>query len=56
MGGHFIVNVWVNTDTSEVEISDDLNDTVDYVKIIEIVKDQMEIEADMIEVPAKKNC
>ena len=54
LGGHFIVNVWVITDTSEVEISDDLNDTVDYVKIIEIVKEQMEIKADMIEVPAKK--
>ena len=35
LGGHFIVNVWITTDTSEVEKSDDLNDTVDYVKIIE---------------------
>ena len=40
LGGHFIVNVWVTTDTSEVETSDDLKDTVDYVKIIEIVKDK----------------
>ena len=54
LGGHFIVNVWVTADTSEVETSDDLNDTVDYVKIIEIVKDQMAIRADMIEVPAKR--
>ena len=54
LGGHFIVNVWVNADTNEVETSDDLNDTVDYVKIIEIVKEQMEIRADMIEVPAKR--
>jgi dihydroneopterin aldolase len=54
LGGHFIVNVWVKSDTDEVEKTDDLNDTVDYVKIIEIVKDQMAIRADMIEVPAKR--
>ena len=54
LGGHFIVNVWVEADTTEVEKTDDLNDTVDYVKVIEIVKEQMAIRADMIEVPAKR--
>ena len=54
LGGHFIINVWVKADTDEVEKTDDLNDTVDYVKIIEIVKQQMAIRADMIEVPAKR--
>mgnify|MGYP000645588050 FL=1 len=54
LGGHFIVNVWVEADTTKVEKTDDLNDTVDYVKIIEIVKQQMAIRADMIEVPAKR--
>ena len=54
LGGNFIVNVWVEADTSEVEKTDALNDTVDYVRIIEIVKDQMGIRADMIEVPAKR--
>ena len=54
LGGHFIINVWVKSDTDEVEKTDDLNDTVDYVKIIEIVKQQMAIRADMIEVPAKR--
>ena len=54
LGGHFIVNVWVTADTTEVEKTDDLNDTVDYVKIIEIVKEQMAIQAKMIEVPARK--
>ena len=53
LGGHFIVNVWVTADTSEVEKTDDLNDTVDYVKIIEIVKQKMAIRANMIEVTAK---
>ena len=54
LGGHFIVNVWVNADTLEVEKTDDLNDIVDYVKIIEIVKEQMAIRANMIEVPVKR--
>ena len=30
LGGHFIVNVWVTADTSEVEKTDNLNDTVDF--------------------------
>ena len=54
LGGHFMVNVWVTADTFEVEKTDDLNDTVDYVKIIEIVKDQMAIRSDMIEHPARR--
>ena len=54
LGGHFIVSVWVEADTSEVEKTDDLNDTVDYVKIIEIVKEQMAIRSNMIEHPAKR--
>jgi dihydroneopterin aldolase len=54
LGGHFIVNVWVEADTSEVEKTDDLKHTVDYVKIIAIVKEQMAIRADMIEAPAKR--
>ena len=54
LGGHFIVNVWVIVDTAEVEKTDDLNDTVDYVKIIDLVKEKMAIRANMIEVPAKR--
>ena len=54
LGGHFIVNVLVEADTTEVEKTDDLNDTVDYVKIIEIVKQQMAIRSNMIEYPAKR--
>ena len=54
LGGNFIVNVWVTSDASEVEKTDDLNDTVDYVKIIEIVKEQMDIRSDMIEHAARR--
>ena len=54
LGGHFIVNVWVEADTVEVEKTDDLKYTVDYVKIIAIVKEQMVIRSNMIEHPAKR--
>ena len=54
LGGHFIVNVWVTADTKEVEKTDDLNHTMDYVKVIEIVKEQMAIRSNMIEHPAKR--
>ena len=54
LGGHFIVSVWVTADTREVEKTDDLNHTVDYVRIIEIVKEQMAIRSSMIENPAKR--
>jgi dihydroneopterin aldolase len=54
LGGHFIVNVWVEADTSEVEKTDDLKHTVDYVKIIAIVKEQMAIRSNMIEHSAKR--
>ena len=54
LGGHFIVNVWVEADTIEVEKKDDLKHTVDYVRIIAIVKEQMAIRSNMIEHSAKR--
>ena len=54
LGGHFMVNVWVTADTSEVEKTDNLNDTVDYARIIDIVKKQMAIRSNMIEHPARR--
>ena len=54
LGGHFLINVYVNAMTDLVEKSDELEDTVDYVKIIEIVKEQMAIRSNMIEQPAAR--
>ena len=54
LGGNFIVNVWITADTTKVEKTDNLNDTVDYVKIIEIVKAQMAIRSEMIEHIARR--
>ena len=54
LGGHFLINVYVNTDTTLVEKSDELEDTVDYVKIVDVVKEQMLIRSNMIEHPAAR--
>ena len=54
LGSHFTVNVWVTADTTEVEKTDDLNHTADYVRVIELVKEQMAIRSNMIEHPAKR--
>ena len=54
LGGHFIVNVFAEVNTYKVEKTDDLKDTIDYVKIIEVVEEQMAIRSNMIEVPAKR--
>ena len=44
LGAHFIVNAWVKVDTSEVERTDDLKDTVDYVKIIDIISISIDLD------------
>tara|TARA_B100000214_G_scaffold372234_1_gene350085 strand:+ start:1461 stop:1814 length:354 start_codon:yes stop_codon:yes gene_type:complete len=49
LGGHFVVNVWVTTNMREVKKSDKLEDTVDYVKITEVIKKEMQIRSEMIE-------
>ena len=54
LGGHFIVNVWVKVDIENVKKTDRLEDTVDYVSIIEVVKEQMKIRSEMIEVSANR--
>ena len=54
LGGHFNVNVWIEVNTDIVEESDELTDTLDYVKVISIVKEQMLIRSNMIEVPTAR--
>ena len=54
IGSEYIVNLSAAFDSTTSSKTDNLNDTVDYVKITEIVKKQMQIRANMIEVPAKR--
>ena len=49
IGGHYIVNVAIDTNFEASFSSDDLIDTVDYVLINQIVKEEMAIRSKLIE-------
>jgi dihydroneopterin aldolase len=49
IGGHYIVDIEVSTDFTKSFNTDDLNDTVDYVVINQIVKEEMSIRSKLIE-------
>lgn len=49
IGGHYIVDVLLTTDFSEASKSDDLTQTIDYVLINKIVKEEMGIRSKLIE-------
>ena len=49
IGGHYTVDVSLETDFSEAAISDELIKTVDYVDINKIVSEEMAIRSKLIE-------
>ncbi len=49
IGGNYIVDVYMQTDFSEAALSDDLNKTIDYCEVYEIVKTEMAIRSKLIE-------
>ena|SRR6185295_19270908 len=54
IGGNYIVDVDIKTNIDEAAATDDLNKTVDYVRVYEIVKQQMAIRSKLIETVAKR--
>lgn len=54
IGGNYTVNVEITTNFSDSFHSDSLSDTVDYVKINKIVKDQMAVRSKLIEHVGKR--
>ena len=54
IGGHYTIDVAVTTDFSSSFDTDDLNDTVDYVDINKIVKEEMKQRSKLIEHVAKR--
>lgn len=54
IGGKFSIDVSVEADLSKSEISDKIKDTIDYVKIHEIVKQEMAIRSNLIEHVARR--
>ena len=49
IGGHYIVDVYMQTDFSEVAKTDDLTKTIDYCAVYEIAKKEMAIRSKLIE-------
>jgi dihydroneopterin aldolase len=56
IGNNYVVDVEITTDFNEAAATDDLSKTVDYVRIYEIVKQQMEIRSKLIEHVAGRIC
>jgi dihydroneopterin aldolase len=49
IGGHYRIDVMLNTDFSGATKSDDLSKTVDYVVVNKIVSEEMQIRSKLIE-------
>lgn len=49
LGGKYEVDVRIKADLSKAALTDDLKDTIDYVSVYNIVKEQMEIRSKLIE-------
>jgi len=49
VGNTFLVDVTIECDLSKASLSDDLNDTIDYSKVFELVKLEMEIPSSLLE-------
>ena len=53
-GNTFFVDIYFDTDTSMAEDTDDLNETVNYAEVYEIIKAQMEIKSKLLENVGKR--
>lgn len=49
LGGKFTVDISIDTDFSKSAVSDELIDTIDYVRVREIVVEEMNIRSKLIE-------
>lgn len=49
IGNHFVVNLEVHSDLEKASQSDDLNDTINYAEINEIIHQEMEIRSQLLE-------
>lgn len=49
IGTWFVVDLFLDTDTAEAEITDDLSKTINYLEAYQIVKREMEINSKLLE-------
>jgi len=49
IGTHFIVDFYFTNDTSRAEITDDLNETISYLVVYQLIKKEMAVSSDLLE-------
>lgn len=49
VGNYFEVYIRIETNTEKAEISDNVHDTVSYLDVYQVVKEQMEIKSNLLE-------
>ncbi|MBP3253423.1 MAG: dihydroneopterin aldolase [Bacteroidales bacterium] len=49
IGTEFAVSIWFDTDTEKAEVSDKVEDTVDYSKVYQVVNKQMQTPSHILE-------
>lgn len=54
IGTRFMVDLYIEVDTNSAETSDDLSDTVNYLSVYQVVKNEMSIPSHLIEHAAKR--
>lgn len=54
IGTHFRVDLYLETDTSKAEESDNLKDTLNYQSVFEMVRDEMQQPSNLIEHVARR--
>ena len=54
IGTKFLLDLFIHTDTSAAEKSDDLDDTVNYLEVYNVVKQQMQQKSYLIEHVARR--
>ena len=54
IGTHFRVDLVFETDTSKAEVTDNIEDTVSYLDVYQVVKREMEIPSNLLEHVARR--
>ena len=54
VGNRFLLNIKIETDTTKAELSDDINDALNYQTVYKIIKEQMFQKSHLLENIARK--
>lgn len=56
IGTHFRVDMWFDTDTCRAEVSDNIDDTVSYLDVYQVVKREMSVPSHLLENVGRRIC